>query len=469
LKKQYISATFFAVILITGALIFGISIFLDNAFASENRDKKKQNLYADSSSQFDLLKITETSINSQTQSSDKILTQGLLDQNNKIPNQYIVIFKNSVKNVNTLVEQLSTKIPLNSMPSKIQKLNVLSTFDKSIKGAVFKISDTFKLLDIIHNPNVLYVEQDQKIYGFAQQIPKGINRIDADLSYGISGNGAGSINADIAIIDSGIFNNHPDLNIYKRKDFTGSSSLADDTYGHGSHVAGIAAAKDNSVGVVGVAPGARLWNLKILDSANSGTISNLIKALDYVTANAKLIEVANLSLGCQCSSQALNTAISNAVKAGVTIVAAAGNQGKDVSLFSPANNPNVITVSAIADTDGRCGGKGLTTNYGRDDTFASFSNYGQAVDVAAPGVTIYSTYKSNSYATLTGTSMASPHVAGAVALYKASHPSATPNDVINAIKNKGTKPSTICDNNGNGYFTNDKDTFPEPFLYVRNY
>jgi subtilisin len=355
------------------------------------------------------------------------------------------------------------------MPSKIQKLNVLSTFDKSIKGAVFKISDTFKLLDIIHNPNVLYVEQDQKIYGFAQQIPKGINRIDADLSYGISGNGAGSINADIAIIDSGIFNNHPDLNIYKRKDFTGSSSLADDTYGHGSHVAGIAAAKDNSVGVVGVAPGARLWNLKILDSANSGTISNLIKALDYVTANAKLIEVANLSLGCQCSSQALNTAISNAVKAGVTIVAAAGNQGKDVSLFSPANNPNVITVSAIADTDGRCGGKGLTTNYGRDDTFASFSNYGQAVDVAAPGVTIYSTYKSNSYATLTGTSMASPHVAGAVALYKASHPSATPNDVINAIKNKGTKPSTICDNNGNGYFTNDKDTFPEPFLYVRNY
>ena len=470
MKTQYITATFLAVVLITGALTFGMSILLDDAFASEDeRDKKKQNLYADSSSQFDLLKIIETSITSQTQSSDKILSQGLLDQNNKIPNQYIVVFKNSVKNVNNLVEQLSTKISLNSLPSKIQELKVLTKFDKSIKGAVFKISDASTLLDIIHNPNVLYVEQDQKIHAFAQQIPKGVNRIDADLSYAISGNGAGSINADIAIIDSGIFNNHPDLNIYKRNDFTGTSSLADDKSGHGSHVAGIAAAKDNSAGVVGVAPGARLWNLKILDSANSGTISTLIKALDYVTANANLIEVANLSLGCQCSSQALNTAISNAVKAGVTIVSAAGNQGRDVALFSPANNPNVITVSAIADTDGKCGGKGLASSYGSDDTFASFSNYGQAVDVAAPGVSIFSTYKSNSYATLSGTSMASPHVAGAVALYKASHPSATPNEVINAIKNMGTKSSTICDNNGKGYFKNDKDTYPEPFLYVRNY
>ncbi|MGE5633594.1 MAG: S8 family peptidase [Deltaproteobacteria bacterium] len=346
---------------------------------------------------------------------------------------------------------------------------MLNTFEKSVKGAVFKISDIFNLLDIIHDPNVLYVEQDQKIHAFAQQIPKGINRIDADLSYAISGNGAGTINADIAIIDSGISYNHPDLNIYKRIDFTGSSSLADDKYGHGSHVAGIAAAKDNSAGVVGVAPGARLWNLKILDSDGTGSISTLIKALDYVTANAKQIEVANLSLGCKCSSQILNTAISNAVKAGVTIVAAAGNYATNTALYSPANHPDVVAVSAIVDTDGKCGGKGLTTSYGRDDTFASFSNYGRTVDVAAPGVGIYSTYKSYSYATMTGTSMASPHVTGAVALYKASHLTATPNDVINAIKNMGTTPFAICDNKGKGYFKGDKDTFPEPFLYVKNY
>ena len=448
-------------------VFLGSTIFFNSFFES---------LYAESDddNEFDLLKIIDTpSITSQKHNTENILIQQEpSDQSNKIPNQYIVIFKNDILNVNSLVEKLLPEIPLKSqfLPSQIQdEMKVLDTFDKSIKGAVFKIKDVRNLLDVIHNPNVLYVEQDQKIHGFIQQIPKGINRIDADLSYARSGNGAGSINADIAIIDSGIFYNHPDLNVYKRKDFTGTSSLANDGSGHGTHVAGIAAAKDNSAGVVGVAPGARLWNLKILDSNNSGSISNLIKALDFVTANAKEIEVANLSLGCQCSSQALNTAISNTVKAGVTIVAAAGNYGKDVSSFSPPNNPNVVAVSAIVDNDGKCGAKGLGTGYGGDDTFTSFSNYGRGIDMAAPGVSIFSTYKSNSYATLTGTSMASPHVAGAIALYKASHPSATYSDVINAVKNMGTKPSTICDNNGKGYFTKDKDIYREPLLYVRNY
>jgi subtilisin family serine protease len=391
-------------------------------------------------------------------------------QSKKIPNQYIVIFKNTVKDVGSLTEKLSTEIQANSLtPDDVSSIKVLDTFEKSMKGAVVKTSDVYSLLDIVHDPNVLYVEQDQKVFAFAQQIPKGINRVDADLSYTRSGNGAGTVNADIAIIDTGIAYNHPDLNIYKRVDFIGGTSLANDQNGHGSHVAGIAAAKDNSVGVVGVAPGARLWNLKVLDSTGAGTVSTLIKALDYVTANAKRIEVTNISLGCSCSSQALNTAISNAVKAGVTIVSAAGNQAKNVASVSPPNHPSVIAVSAITDTDGKCGAKGTKSSYGSDDTFASFSNYGLAIDVAAPGVSIVSTYKSNSYGTLTGTSMASPHVAGAVALYKSSHPSATPTDIINAIKQLGTKSSTICDNNGKGYFTGDKDTYREPLLYVRNY
>lgn len=400
----------------------------------------------------------------------KALQQVTSDQNNKIKNQYIVVYKNSVKNVNSLTEQLTTNIQANSLlPSKMPDMKVLDIFDKSVKGAVFKINDIQNLLGIINDPNVLYVEQDQKIYSFAQQIPKGINRIDADLSYTRSGSGVGTVNADIAILDSGISYNHPDLNIYKRVDFIGGSSIADDQHGHGSHVAGIAAAKDNSIGVVGVAPGARLWNLKVLDSTGTGSISTLIKALDYVTANAKQIEVANISLGCQCSSQTLNTAINNAVNAGVTIVAAAGNAAINTALYSPANYPNVIAVSAIVDTDGKCGGKGVTTSYGLDDTLASFSNYGQAVDMAAPGVSIFSTYKSNSYATMSGTSMASPHVAGAVALYKASHPTATPLDIINAIKDLAVKSTSICDNNGRGYFKGDRDVFFEPLLYVRNY
>jgi subtilisin family serine protease len=400
---------------------------------------------------------------------DKITINEETDQSNKIPNQYIVIFQKDIKNVDSLTDQLSTEIQANSLTPDIPAIKVLDTFEKSVKGAVFKVSDVYSLLDIIHDPNVLYIEQDQKVFSFAQQIPKGINRVDADLSYTRSGNGAGTVNADIAIIDTGIAYNHPDLNIYKRVDFIGGTSLANDQNGHGSHVAGISAAKDNSAGVVGVAPGARLWNLKVLDSSGAGTVSNLIKALDYVTANAKQIEVANISLGCSCSSQALNTAISNAVKSGVTIVAAAGNQAKNVASVSPPNHPSVIAVSAIADTDGKCGAKGVRSSYGSDDTFASFSNYGQAIDVAAPGVTIYSTFKSNSYGTLTGTSMASPHVAGAIALYKASHPSATTNEIINAIKQMGTTSTTICDNNGKGYFKGDKDTYREPLLYVRNY
>ena len=249
-------------------LLFTVAILISvNSFNSSF-----ENSYEDSSLSYDFLKTMETSTASISQKqtineNNKILTQSIFDPNNKIPNQYIVVYKNNVKDVNSLTDQLSTKIQANSLlPPNISPMKVIDTFDKSVKGAVVKISDVYNLLDIRNDPNVLYVEQDQKVFPFVQQIPKGINRIDADLSYAISGNGAGTINADIAIIDSGISYNHPDLNIYKRIDFTGGTSLlVDDIYGHGSHVAGIAAAKDNSVGVVGVASGARLWNLKVLD------------------------------------------------------------------------------------------------------------------------------------------------------------------------------------------------------------
>jgi subtilisin family serine protease len=285
----------------------------------------------------------------------------------------------------------------------------------------------------------------------------------------MSGNGAGSVNADIAILDTGIDTRHSDLYIYHQKTFVSGTSSANDDNGHGSHAAGIAAAKDNSIGVVGIAPGAKLWAIKVLDSNGSGALSTVIKGIDYIRGYASQIEVANLSLGCECKSSAFDTAINNAVKAGITFVVAAGNYGKDASTFSPANNPNVIAVSAIGDSDGKCGEKGPSTGYGRDDSLASFSNYGAVVDVAAPGTKIYSTYKGNSYATMSGTSMASPHVAGAAALYEAYHPGASPSEVRNTLLSKGSTPSTICDGNGKGYFTNDKDSYREPLTYVRNY
>ncbi|QLH08595.1 peptidase S8 [Candidatus Nitrosotenuis sp. DW1] len=314
-----------------------------------------------------------------------------------------------------------------------------------------------------------YVEPDYEVQIFVQTIPTGINRIDADLSSTISGDAQNSVNVDIAIIDTGIDLKHPDLNIYKQISFVRGTKTANDDNGHGSHVAGIVAAKDDSNGVVGVAPGARLWAVKVLDRNGSGSLSNVIKGIDYVTANAAQIDVANMSLGGEFTSSSLNSALSKSVAAGVTYVVAAGNSAKDAQTFSPANHPDVIAVSAIVDTDGKCGEFGASTSYGADDTFAIFSNFGSVVDMAAPGVNIYSTYKSGTYATLSGTSMASPHVAGAAALFKASNPLATPTDIRNSLLSNGSNPSTLCNGNGFGYFNGDKDVIPEPLLYVRNY
>jgi subtilisin family serine protease len=247
-----------------------------------------------------------------------------------------------------------------------------------------------------------------------------------------------------------------------------------DDNGHGTHVAGIAAAKDNGIGVVGVAPGARLWAVKVLDRNGSGFLSGVIKGVDHVTANAGAIEVANMSLGGG-NSQALNDAIKNSVAKGVVYVVAAGNSGIDASNTSPANSPDVLAVSAIVDTDGKCGKLGPSTSYGGDDTFASFSNYGSMVDIAAPGVNILSTYKGKTYATMSGTSMASPHVAGAVALYLAHN--LKPADVAGAaavraaIIAAGVPQTAPCSSgDGNGGFTGDPDpaSNQEPLVYAKS-
>lgn len=233
-------------------------------------------------------------------------------------------------------------------------------------------------------------------------------------------------------------------------------------------MAGIAAAKDNSIGVVGIAPGARLWAIKVLDSNGAGSISDIIAGIDYVTAHSNEIDVVNLSFGCECSSSALDAAINNAVNAGVVFVVAAGNDHKDASSFSPARNPNVIAVSAMADSDGECGGQGSSTKYGDDDTFASFSNYGEAVDIVAPGVGILSTYIDGNYAQLSGTSMAAPHVAGSIALYESSHPGATPAQVKAALVDGGTKPSSSCSGEGQGYFMGNPNGANKPLLNAKD-
>jgi subtilisin family serine protease len=388
-----------------------------------------------------------------------------LESANIIPNQYIIYLQDNKEESNSIdpVEFYNSEL-------KDTGTELLYVYYDVVKGLAIKIPNGKVLEQLKNNPLVSYMGNDRKISAFIdthtenQIIPASVDRVEDGAS--LNNINPNFVDADIAILDTGIDLDHADLNVFHERSFIPGTINADDDHGHGTHLAGVAAAKDNSFGMVGIAPGARLWAIKVLESSGMGEISTLIKGLDYINQHQNEVDVAVLSLGCECESGALNIAINNSIKAGITIVVAAGNEGKDAGTFTPANNPEVITVSAIADTDGKCGGNGPPTPYGADDMLASFSNYGNVVDISAPGVDIYSTFKSNSYTKLTGTSMAAPHVAGAAALYISLHPEASPNDVKSYLLTSGTNPKDLCNGNGHGYFTGDKDNFHEPLLYI---
>ncbi|WP_290505543.1 S8 family peptidase [Algoriphagus sp.] len=231
--------------------------------------------------------------------------------------------------------------------------------------------------------------------GPAQETPWGITRVGGGDTY--TGNGKAYV------IDSGIDASHPDLNVDVSLGFNAftkgkDADLSQDGSGHGTHVAGTIAAVDNSIGVIGVAAGATVVPVKVLDSRGSGSYSGVIAGVDFVTAKGSNVDVANMSLGGPLST-ALNDAVIALAESGVKVALAAGNESTDAGTRSPAsaNHPNIYTVSA--------------TN--SSDVFASFSNYGNPpVDFAAPGVGVLSTVPGGGYALYNGTSMASPHVAG---------------------------------------------------------
>ncbi|MEU7985075.1 S8 family serine peptidase [Streptosporangium canum] len=322
-------------------------------------------------------------------------------------------------------------------------------FNHALRGYSAKMSATAAAA-VARDPQVQFVQPDGVVSINAQTLPTGVNRVDAELSPTAAINGVDTrVNVDVAIIDTGIQLNHPDLNVYTagaKNCNTGTS--ANDGHGHGTHVAGTVGALDNTSSVVGVAPGARLWPVRVLNNSGGGSWSQVICGIDYVTAHASEIEVANMSLGglgaddgnCgNTNNDAMHRAICAAVAAGVTFVVAAGNETDDAANHVPAAYDEVITVSALADFNGLPGGGAASTcRSDVDDTFAGFSNYGADVDIIAPGVCILSTWRSSGTSTISGTSMASPHVAGGAALYKATHPAATPAAVKSALQAAGT-------------------------------
>ncbi len=266
-----------------------------------------------------------------------------------------------------------------------------------------------ELFRIQNDSRILYVEQDQSIQlmggppgngggppngGNGQEIPWGIERV------GGSCNGAGK---QAWILDTGIDLDHPDLNVNATLGYnsfsTGKDSKSlDDGNGHGSHVSGTIAALDNAIGVVGVAPGAAVIPVKVLNSQGSGSYSGVISGVNWVGGHGGNGDVANMSLGGPVS-QSLDEAVVDAAANGIKFALAAGNESDDANNHSPAraNHANIYTVSAMNSSD----------------NWASFSNYGNPpIEFCAPGVSIISTWKGGGYNTISGTSMASPHVAG---------------------------------------------------------
>lgn len=347
-------------------------------------------------------------------------------QAQKIEGQYIVVMKPSLEVKYKIgdvfeIESVRDEIVQNI---RLDESKILNKYNYTIAGFAAQLTDE-QVEELKRNKNVDFIEQDQ-IYTFAppcgtpnggpcepddgggdggssQTTPYGIQRVNGGVTY--SGSNAAWI------IDSGIDLDHPDLNVDASRGFNAFTSgrdgkSMDDGNGHGTHVAGTIAAIDNDFGVVGVAAGATVIPVKVLNSRGSGSYSDVIAGVDHVGANGSNGDVANMSLGGPTSS-ALDNAVLAASSNGIKFSLAAGNESTHANNSSPArvNGSNIVTISAMDS----------------NDNWASFSNYGNPpVDYAAPGMSIESTWKNGGYNTISGTSMAAPHAAGVLLLGNAS-------------------------------------------------
>jgi subtilisin len=349
------------------------------------------------------------------------------------PRGYIVRLKEGV-DIDTTLDDLNLA----------HGAGVTHRYRNALRGGTLLVANEAARERIAQDPRVESIEADQPVFASqrsggntstppAQTLPTGYRLIGSDLT---SNEGTG---LRVAVLDSGVDFDHSDLvsnmDMSLARDCVNESGAPfDDGNGHGTHVAGTIAATNNSIGSVGVGTGIQIVPVKVLNRRGSGSWSSIICGIDHLTANAGAIPVANLSLGgagseciagTGCTKSALQLAVERAVAAGVTLVVAAGNDGVNAATQIPAAYDVVITVSAYKDSNG---------TLSSDDGWASFTNFGSDVDLAAPGVNIYSTWKANGYNTISGTSMAAPHVAAAAALYLAVNPGASPAQVRDGLR-----------------------------------
>jgi subtilisin family serine protease len=332
-----------------------------------------------------------------------------------IPGAFIVVFNRSVADAPGLAKQLVTD----------HGGTMRFAYSAALKG--FAADLPAQAVEALkHNPNVAYVEPDGVVQAFGTESPTpswGLDRVDQralplsnSYTWGTSGAGV-----SVYIIDTGIRTTHQDFGGRAVWDFNAVKGNDPDTdcMGHGTHVAGTVGGT-----TYGVAKGVSLHAVKVLDCTGSGRWSWVIAGIDWVTAHAAKPAVANMSIGGDYN-QAVNDAVEGSIRSGVSYAIAAGNSSTDACTFSPASAPDALTVGATTKLDGQ----------------ATYSNFGSCVDLYAPGTFILSDWNTSDTTAvyLSGTSMATPHVTGAAALYLETHPTASPAAVASYLLAAATR------------------------------